>query len=264
MSSAALAGHPVLATPLEGTSLIEASAGTGKTWTIVGLTLRLLIERAVPLRSILVVTFTNAATAELKERIRRELHALREALAHPFAPRSPAHPLIDALIGRIDPIDRPVALARIVLAVESLDEAAIHTIHGFCQRLLAEHAFASGSPFETEVRTTQTRLVNDVARDFWRRTIGSASAFEARLLAAKGRDPSGLVAAARLSMGARIAEVLQPDAVDLATLGDRLAVAYRDASQAWAGARDRIEAMLLAGVLSRTKYPPKSVPGVVR
>ncbi|HEY3565807.1 MAG TPA: UvrD-helicase domain-containing protein, partial [Casimicrobiaceae bacterium] len=60
----------VVNAPLDGIRLVEASAGTGKTWNICGLYLRLLIERALPVKEILVVTFTNAATAELRERVR--------------------------------------------------------------------------------------------------------------------------------------------------------------------------------------------------
>ena len=62
------------ATPLvQGASLIEASAGTGKTYTIAGLVIRLLLEHSVPIEKILVVTFTEAATEELRTRIRQEI-----------------------------------------------------------------------------------------------------------------------------------------------------------------------------------------------
>ncbi|HNI00363.1 MAG TPA: UvrD-helicase domain-containing protein, partial [Rhodocyclaceae bacterium] len=63
----------VLSCPLDGIRLIEASAGTGKTWAICSLYLRLLLERQLALSRILVVTFTNAAAAELRERIRNRL-----------------------------------------------------------------------------------------------------------------------------------------------------------------------------------------------
>ena len=63
----------VLDCPLDGISLIEASAGTGKTWNICGLYLRLLLERQLNVQQILVVTFTNAATAELRERVRSRI-----------------------------------------------------------------------------------------------------------------------------------------------------------------------------------------------
>ena len=128
MNRTVLDDHPVLATPLDGTSLIEASAGTGKTWTIVGLYLRLLLERAVAPRSILVVTFTNAATAELKDRIRRELVALRDALEPASASNKPASPLIEALVARVDPAEHAVASARIRLAVESLLDMRVRQV----------------------------------------------------------------------------------------------------------------------------------------
>ena len=74
--------------PLEGVSLIEASAGTGKTFTLTGLCLRLIVEQGLRIDQILVVTFTNAATAELKERIRKGLHSARAA----FESGKPAMP----------------------------------------------------------------------------------------------------------------------------------------------------------------------------
>ncbi|MSQ19533.1 MAG: exodeoxyribonuclease V subunit beta [Betaproteobacteria bacterium] len=260
MSHDLLNSHPALRTPLDGTSLIEASAGTGKTWTIVGLYLRLLLERGIAPRAILVVTFTNAATAELKERIRHQLMLLRDALAGATTAAQPGDPLIDLLVARIEPMDRPQALARIRLAVETFDEAAIHTIHGFCQRVLMEHAFVSGAPLEAEVRANQTSVVNAVARDFWRRMIGQASSFAARLLVAKGRDPESLVKAARPAMGAPMVAVLQPDAIDLDALGARLVEAYLHAAKLWSGERAHIEELLLSGALNGTRYPKQSVP----
>jgi hypothetical protein len=82
----------VFACPLDGLRLIEASAGTGKTWNICGLYLRLLLERNLEVQQILVVTFTNAATAELRERIRCRIvdvvaYLQRGTLADPFVTR---------------------------------------------------------------------------------------------------------------------------------------------------------------------------------
>src|SRR6185436_1742644 len=77
----------LLACDLDGTTLVEASAGTGKTWAICGLYLRLLLERSLDVRQILVVTFTKAATAELRTRIRdrivEALRYVRDGVAHP-------------------------------------------------------------------------------------------------------------------------------------------------------------------------------------
>ncbi len=89
----------VFGCPLHGTRLIEASAGTGKTWTLCGLYLRLLLERALPVAEILVVTFTNAATAELRERIRARI---AETLARlRGSGPAPTDPFVDTLLQQL-------------------------------------------------------------------------------------------------------------------------------------------------------------------
>jgi exodeoxyribonuclease V beta subunit len=136
---------------LEGTHLIEAGAGTGKTHTIVSLYVRLLLERGLDVSQILVVTYTVAATAELRSRIRRRLVELV--------------PQLEQKEGG-DP-----ELARVREALRSFDRAAIFTIHGFCQRALAEHAFESGGSFESELLSDQGALVDEVAEDFFAREL---------------------------------------------------------------------------------------------
>ena len=128
-----------LTMPLSGQSLIEASAGTGKTYTISGLYLRLLLghggvsQGSVNLNSplsceqILVVTFTNAATEELRDRIRKRI-----ALAYKcFMGLEVNDEFIQSLYASIPKSDHMQALRRLDLALKSLDEAAIFTIHGF-------------------------------------------------------------------------------------------------------------------------------------
>ncbi|PQP34266.1 exodeoxyribonuclease V subunit beta, partial [Desulfobacteraceae bacterium SEEP-SAG9] len=137
--------------PLVGTNLIEASAGTGKTFTIAELFLRLIIEKRLSAEQILVVTFTNAATDELKDRIRRKLVETKTALIRDSqAKPTPASQLIQA-------------------ALNNFDRVPIFTIHGFCQRILSEHAFETGSLFDTELITDQTNLLQEVTDDFWRK-----------------------------------------------------------------------------------------------
>lgn len=162
--------------PLNGIHLIEASAGTGKTWNICGLYLRLLLEQERHVEEILVVTFTKAATAELRERIRGRLAELLRALqkgvsqaADPFVKQ-----LIDVVInsGRVT---HDAAAQRIDLALHSFDAAAIFTIHGFCQRALAETPFTAAQPFQLEFAADDAALRHDVATDFWRQHITRAS-----------------------------------------------------------------------------------------
>ena len=165
----------VFACPLAGTQLIEASAGTGKTWNICGLVLRLLLEQRLDVQGILVVTFTNAATAELRERIRsriaQTLAALRgqaTALADPF---------VQGLLHSARHVhglqDADMAL-RLDLALHTFDEASIVTIHGFCQRALADAPFTAGMPLAQTLLQDDSELALQVVNDFWRRHIAGA------------------------------------------------------------------------------------------
>lgn len=131
----------LIESPLDGVNLIEASAGTGKTYTIAGLYLRLVLEKGMTVEKILVVTFTEAATQELKERIRKRLKEAEIC----FETGSTEDPLLAACLKR----SRSQAddLERLRDAVRSFDQAAVFTIHGFCQRMLVENAFESGSLF---------------------------------------------------------------------------------------------------------------------
>ena len=151
-------------TPLSGTNLIEASAGTGKTFTIAALALRLVVESHIPINQLLVVTFTDAATEELKGRIRSRL---RKAIAF-LMEEADGDPVLRELAESGNWPDRDVALRRLRAAVRDFDEAAIFTIHGFCNRMLSECAFESGALFDTELVKSQDDLFRELAADFWR------------------------------------------------------------------------------------------------
>ena len=152
----------LLNSPCDGTNLIEASAGTGKTYAIAGLFLRLLLEQDLLVNEILVVTFTDAATNELKERIQRRL---REALAW-ISGDGPADPFLAALCSRQPPAGH--ASRRLRGALNDFDQASIFTIHGFCQRVLRDHAFESGMMFDADLVADQERFVREIVHDFWR------------------------------------------------------------------------------------------------
>lgn len=163
-----------LAFPLRGSQLIEASAGTGKTFTISALYLRLILGHGGAASSfgrellppqILVVTFTDAATKELRERIRTRL---AEA-ARFFRDETPAPDgLIAELRGQFDPQQWPGCANRLDIAAQWMDEAAVSTIHSWCQRMLREHAFDSGSLFTQSLETDHSDLLGEVLRDYWR------------------------------------------------------------------------------------------------
>ncbi|MGB5620007.1 MAG: UvrD-helicase domain-containing protein, partial [Desulfobacterales bacterium] len=155
-------------TPLTGTTLIEASAGTGKTYTLAGLFVRLVLEQELEVEQILVVTYTTAATEELKTRIRSKLIQTRQALLGGDS----REPFIHRLIATLQ--DPGAAAKRLDGVLADFDRAAILTIHGFCQRLLHEHAFETGTFYNTELMADPTVYYQEVAEDFWRKKLYDA------------------------------------------------------------------------------------------
>jgi len=170
--------HSPLDLPLGGVRRIEASAGTGKTFTLALLHTRLLIEHGLSVRQILAVTFTKAATQELRERLRAQLNRAAMLAALPRGKLDGAMLDGDAA-ERITAavIDRRLAhetaeslVARLHRAAGEIDLAAIFTIHGFCQRVLADHAVASGEPLlPRDMLESERELVVEVSLDVWRR-----------------------------------------------------------------------------------------------
>jgi exodeoxyribonuclease V beta subunit len=156
----------LLGSPLEGTNLIEASAGTGKTYTITCLFLRLILEKRFTVNDILVVTYTVAATEELRDRIRRRIREALEAYSRADSKDS----FLRGLVQKTGEKDAEDAISLLRSALRDFDEASIFTIHGFCQRTLHESAFESGSLFDTELEPEQeTGLMEEIVQDFWRR-----------------------------------------------------------------------------------------------
>ena len=244
-----------------GVRVIEASAGTGKTFTLAGLVLRLVAEEGLSIDQILVVTYTNAATEELRDRVWKRLRSALDALERGASgdpleqrllvragidvprpepvpaptparvepsgavstepnvtveatdavaeetpsfetadegapapspdqstepepapvPAEVAEPVVDPWAGIVaDPAFRALAIQRLLDALTLFDEAAIFTIHGFCQRVLSDRAFEADRFFDTELSTDQPAMVAAVATDFWRE---ETARFDAKLIA---------------------------------------------------------------------------------
>ncbi|MEO7244463.1 MAG: UvrD-helicase domain-containing protein, partial [Rubrivivax sp.] len=174
--------------PLDGVRMIEASAGTGKTWALCGLVVRLLLETPLTLPQILVVTFTKAAAAELRARIRDRIASAAALIAGTGASGSDA--FVESLLQRLQAEGAaPDALAsRLTRALQAFDEASIFTIHGFCQRALAELPLSVGLAPAPTLLEDDTPLRRQVAQDFWR----------LRIAAMAGGDPSTLAFGALL------------------------------------------------------------------
>jgi exodeoxyribonuclease V beta subunit len=164
--------------PLRGSHLIEASAGTGKTWTIAALYVRLVLghgsEGAAPVRpmlpqDVLVMTFTRAATRELSDRIRARLTEAAQVF------RGIAE-TDDAFLAQLqsefpEGQAREQAAYRLALAAQAMDDAAVYTIDAWCQRMLREHAFDSGSLFEEKLVGDEAALRLEAVQDYWRQQL---------------------------------------------------------------------------------------------
>jgi exodeoxyribonuclease V beta subunit len=168
----------VLAFPLTGMQLIEASAGTGKTYTIANLYLRHIVEGR-DVAEVLVVTFTVASTDELRGRIRARLFETLALLEHETETDDSFLAVLLARLREQDLAEQTIK--RLRLAVRAMDEAAIYTIHGFCQRVLSEFAFNSGQQFQLEVLADDGDLWHRAIQDWWRRTGYPLNPVQARL-----------------------------------------------------------------------------------
>jgi exodeoxyribonuclease V beta subunit len=154
--------------PLTGVKLIEASAGTGKTYTIANLYLRHILAGRSP-EQILVVTFTNAATEELRGRIRARIYDTLQRLSQPTPSEDEFLSLLLEQWQDLDEEAQTRQCQHLQLALRCMDQAAIFTIHGFCQRTLTDHALSSGQPFDTTLLNDDQQIWDDALKDWWRK-----------------------------------------------------------------------------------------------
>jgi exodeoxyribonuclease V beta subunit len=162
--------------PLWGSRLIEASAGTGKTWTIAALYLRMVLGLggdhgfARPLRpaEILVMTFTRVATRELSDRIRQRLLHAAQCFRGEQAPHAHDEFLKNILAAYAPGPERNQAAWTLAMAAESMDDASVFTIDAWCQRMLKEHAFDSGCLFDEELVADEVAMRTEAIQDYWR------------------------------------------------------------------------------------------------
>ena len=177
--------------PPKGTHLVEASAGTGKTYSIAALFTRLVVLEGWAPENILVVTFTEAATAELKNRLRARLGEVLAALQSGETPDDELlqHLLAEALAKQ----ERSKLILQLQAALSGFDTAAIYTIHGFCLRVLGDYAFLCGVPFELETGPADTAARLVAAQDFWREHVADHPQ-NARIAARFGITPASVLA----------------------------------------------------------------------
>jgi len=258
-----------LTLPLRGARLIEASAGTGKTWTIAALYVRLVLGHGAPRpllpAEILVMTFTRAATRELAERIRARL---AEAGAVLRGERAAADPFLAGLIEDLPGDQRLEAAWRLTQAAQSMDEAAVHTIDAWCQKVLREHALASGSPLAEELVADEAALLHEAVRDWWRRQVYPLGPAAYALWRAQFATVEGFAADVRKALP--LLDLAAPDDLPPRDLGAWL-LAERDElatlKAGWDVRADEIQAWLLpllaregkAKVFNGVKLKPEGV-----
>ncbi len=249
---------------LSGMNLIEASAGTGKTYAIACLYLRLLLEKALPPEQILVVTYTEAATKELRGRIRARI---REALSVLEGAASD-DPFLAGLRERTEVAGDGGGEAVDLLnrALVSFDTAAVFTIHGFCLRALQESAFESGSPYEMELVTDQAPLMREMVEDFWRMRFFREPAPLLGYALRNGYDRDCFMKFLReisVNSGRRI--IPRYDETGIAAMEDACLAAYGEVVDVWAGAGAAIREIITTDRGLRRSidtYRPDLLPGL--
>ncbi len=222
--------------------LVEASAGTGKTWTISVLYLRLVVEHGLRPESILVSTFTDAAAAELRERIRARLQWAWRHFDGPADIGSAESELRDWLAALEAQVPAAEARWRVQRALAELDRAPIATLHALCRRILSEQVLASGSDFRpgelVSARELESELLDDLARLLAHGPLGD--------------EASGLPALHRMSAPARaklVKAALQPGIEIVGGEVDALLAAF-----AASDCPARIEAFAASIIVDGKKY----------
>ncbi|MEQ9942048.1 exodeoxyribonuclease V subunit beta [Pectobacterium aroidearum] len=272
MNSAAPQSLDVMTLPLLGERLIEASAGTGKTYTLAALYLRLLLglgkqaayPRPLLVEEILVVTFTEAATEELRERIRARIHALRIACLRKSAQGEESEKPKDASLTQLlaEISDHRNAADVLLAAERQMDEAAIYTIHGFCQRMLSTNAFESGVLFEQVLIEDEQPLRRQACADFWRRYCYPLPVEVARIVGLEWKGPENLLAdlAPYLHGEAPAFRLMPEEDETLQSRHDKIVATIDAYKQRWLASAADLEALISASGVDKRSYSSKHLP----
>jgi len=235
--------------PFDRRSLIEASAGTGKTWTLGALYLRLLLERKLNVREILVVTFTKAATAELRQRIRARLAGLLAIYQG-----EPGEDGFAQELYRRYPDEE--SYRRVLLAVHGFDEASIFTIHGFCGRALQDASFEAAADFDNALQADDEELARALLTDLWRQQLAAADRLWASWLVRQKITPETLWASLKGYLGKPWLRVLpRPEDIVPPFNGEPLSALFAQARALWQQQGEAfIEVLLAHKGLSQTTH----------
>ncbi len=259
----------VISFPLHGHRLIEASAGTGKTYTIANLYLRLLTghgdeqnkaSKPVTPKEILVVTFTEAATQELRERIRSRIHLAQNI----FAGKKPVpnDPFLQQLY--IELPDHKKTAKQLLIAERHMDEASIYTIHGFCNRMLSQHAFESGSLFNTTLVTDESQLLKQAVNNYWRTRFYEAPSYETDILYGYWKTPSALLSHLQAWLNHQNATILTHDNLSFSERCRQVLKKVRFIKQLWLDCCNEVVDSLNKAGLHKGSFKPEQIDKYAR
>ncbi len=245
-----------------GKNLVEASAGTGKTYNIVWLYLRFLLKEGFSVSEILVVTYTRAATKELKERLVNRIQDAIKVLKHGYKGS-------DAMLQALENaewLEADNAVNKLEEAVRNFDGAAVYTIHGFCKNVLEEMAFESRTSFDAELLTDDRHVIQEIVDDYWRRLVDEAGEDESKALLLQylideKLTPDSLIDCLRPYTGKPYINII-PDDVEWREIEGNfqsLQRIYRELQQIWQEERDEIIALLDPDIMSG--YTENNMPG---
>ncbi|WP_445666083.1 exodeoxyribonuclease V subunit beta [Fodinibius sp. AD559] len=242
-----------------GINLIEASAGTGKTYNITSLYIRALIEQEIPVSKILVVTYTEAATKELKDRL---LQRMREAVSvlKNGEVANKQDQFLHELLHHTD--ERDHAIEQLEKAIRSFDESAVYTIHGFCYQALQEQAFESRAMYDAELIGDDSELVLEAVDDYWRNWVAEVSEHPNKqplfnLLLDNGYEPEKLAKELGPHLGKPYLKVLPeniPSVSEIEGTLQELHAIFKKLQDSWLSNREEILSLLLSDSLNGRKY----------
>jgi len=244
---------------LHGSTLIEASAGTGKTYTITTLFLRLLLEKQVSIDKILIVTFTIAATDELRIKLGDRLNLAYHWLKQPDA----VDPECDETLAKLVAEHRsPQSVSLLGDAVARLEDLSVFTIDALCLRVLEEFSFETGMPMRVELLPDDSEVRIQTAEDYWRTVMGSGDEFEMQSLLSLARSPVELLSALQNLLRFRDLDILPScDIVEVRRLSEETQTQFKNIITSWRNHSSRIKEILAdeANLLNKASYSEKGV-----
>lgn len=241
----------------DGFNLVEASAGTGKTYNITSLYIRAIIEKNLTPSEILVLTFTEDATAELKQRIRSRIQECISAIENNDVKE-------DLFLKEVRKRHSKQALLRLQSALYTFDEAMISTIHGFCQKLLREHSLELGVQSDFEILTDVTDYLQNSVDSIWRKFIkDNSNSEDGRSLISYYKtekiNPDSLAELVRKVLNKPYAE-LKPDVydVDFNNVIEPIKLSFKKVQHRWEADKMALRDIIFSGKLNGNKYRKKS------